>query len=443
MTTALAWVVILVLCAGWMTSHRGPMEESEGPSTVPFASQLAGRLVMAAKQALRGWHVSPEMLLQNGAPLAEGEPVERIAYAILVAAVDSPERGLARLEALVPLDDPSADLAEADRVLAEAVRTRLARWIDGASSAERALPPAEAERLGYFADVLAGGVAPSSAVLLWLVLFGGWYLVAALAGVALLLLLLVAAALGLVRSRLTVPSGRGGVYAETFAVWMLLFFGNSALLGLAGRALDVPHAAFLAALVAMFGSLAALGWPVLRGVPFGEVRKDVGLEWGRGPLRETLAGFGAYSIALPLLFLGAIVMILLTRLVDQGGAPSHPAVEGIGAAGPGGLVLVFLLACIAAPIVEETMFRGVLYRHLRDATGRAGTALSFAASALVTSVLFAAIHPQGLLFIPVLAGLAIGFCIARELRGSLWPGMVAHAITNFVTLSLNVVLWSA
>jgi membrane protease YdiL (CAAX protease family) len=206
---------------------------------------------------------------------------------------------------------------------------------------------------------------------------------------------------------------------------------------------ESPAAPFLAGLIATFGSLAALAWPVVRGVPFREVRSDIGLHAGRGPIVETLAGIGGYAIALPLLAAGAIVMLILTRIFEGEGTPSHPAVEGIASAGRLGLVAILFLACVAAPVVEEIMFRGVLYRHLRDATGRAGIVLSFAGSALISSVLFAAIHPQGLLFIPVLSGLAIGLCITRELRGSLWPCMVAHALTNFVTVTLNVVLVAA
>lgn len=375
--------------------------------------------------------------------MREGQPVERIAYAILVAELESPERGIEMLSRLLPDDDPSGDLAATDRALATAVRERLERWELGAAPAERALEPADAERLGYFADILAGSVAPSFALLVSLAAIGGWYAFVALAGVVLLCTLPVLAVMGKLPTRIATPSGRGGVYAETFALWMFLFLGISALLGKVLGSVEAPAAPFLGGVVAMFGSLAALAWPVVRGVPFREVRSDIGLHAGRGPLVETAAGVGGYAIALPLLIAGVIVMLILTRIFQGQGTPSHPAVEGIASAGGLGILAVFLLACVAAPVVEEIMFRGVLYRHLRDATGRAGVALSFAGSALISSVLFAAIHPQGLLFIPVLSGLAIGYCITRELRGSLWPCMVAHALTNFVTVTLNVVLAAA
>jgi membrane protease YdiL (CAAX protease family) len=104
--------------------------------------------------------------------------------------------------------------------------------------------------------------------------------------------------------------------------------------------------------------------------------------------------------------------------------------------------IVLLLAAVIAPIVEETMFRGVLYRHLREMTGRLGGALSFFISAVVASFIFAAIHPQGWLGIPPLMGIAIGLSIAREWRGSLIPSMVAHGVNNGLVMAILLVALS-
>jgi membrane protease YdiL (CAAX protease family) len=54
---------------------------------------------------------------------------------------------------------------------------------------------------------------------------------------------------------------------------------------------------------------------------------------------------------------------------------------------------------------------------------------------------FAVVHPQGLIAVPVLMGLALGFTLAREWRGSLVPGMVAHSLNNgLVTLLILLTL---
>ena len=125
-----------------------------------------------------------------------------------------------------------------------------------------------------------------------------------------------------------------------------------------------------------------------------------------------------------------------------GRLPTHPVV---GLAGGNWWVRlqIVIAASVTAPILEETMFRGVLYRHLREATRRWGFAASFLVSGLVNSFLFAAIHPQGLLAVPALMGLALGFTLAREWRGTLLPCMIAHGLSNgLVTLLLFAALGS-
>jgi membrane protease YdiL (CAAX protease family) len=80
--------------------------------------------------------------------------------------------------------------------------------------------------------------------------------------------------------------------------------------------------------------------------------------------------------------------------------------------------------------VEETMFRGVLYRHLREATAGRSRWRSVVISALVAAFIFAALHSQGLLGILPLMALACGFTAAREWRASLVPSMTVHALHN-------------
>jgi membrane protease YdiL (CAAX protease family) len=99
---------------------------------------------------------------------------------------------------------------------------------------------------------------------------------------------------------------------------------------------------------------------------------------------------------------------------------------------------VLLLASVIAPIVEETMFRGVLYRHLREASSRLGFVLSILVSAVLVSFVFAVIHPQGLEAVPLLMALAFAFCLMREWRGTLLPSMIAHGINNGLVLSLLI-----
>jgi membrane protease YdiL (CAAX protease family) len=97
---------------------------------------------------------------------------------------------------------------------------------------------------------------------------------------------------------------------------------------------------------------------------------------------------------------------------------------------------ILLLAAVIAPIIEETIFRGVLYRHLREGTAQWRTGASIAFSVGFNGFVFAAIHPQGLLAIPALMSVATGLSLAREWRGSLVAPMVMHGVSNGVLMLL-------
>ncbi len=250
-------------------------------------------------------------------------------------------------------------------------------------------------------------------------------------GAILLLLGLFLCHRGLLRGGLSF-SGNGGIYAETFAAYLVLF----QVLGYATRWLPASNARLLLMAAVMVASLAALAWPVLRGVPWSQVRRDLGLGAGRRPLLELFLGVVSYVTALPLVLAGLFLMLALTGLARQLGypvspfGPAHPIVGLALRADAWTWLQVALVACVLAPLVEEIMFRGVLYRHLREATGRWHPAFSVLLSAVASSFVFAAVHPQGLLGIPVLMALAGAFALAREWRETLIPPMIAHGLNN-------------
>jgi membrane protease YdiL (CAAX protease family) len=97
---------------------------------------------------------------------------------------------------------------------------------------------------------------------------------------------------------------------------------------------------------------------------------------------------------------------------------------------------------LLVPITEEIMFRGVLYRHLREVFGRWGWLVSLFLSLLISSLLFAVIHPQGALGVPVLAAVAIVLALLREWRASLIAPIVTHMIVNGVTTTLVLLIFA-
>jgi membrane protease YdiL (CAAX protease family) len=83
--------------------------------------------------------------------------------------------------------------------------------------------------------------------------------------------------------------------------------------------------------------------------------------------------------------------------------------------------------------MEETMFRGALFHHLRRRWGWLG-------SASVVAVIFAIIHPYGWVAVPALGSTALVLAALREWRGSIIAPMVAHACHNFIATTALLLL---
>jgi membrane protease YdiL (CAAX protease family) len=157
-------------------------------------------------------------------------------------------------------------------------------------------------------------------------------------------------------------------------------------------------------------------------------------------------------MALPLAFVGILITLVLINATTGTGAdgdafgrtpiPAHPIIGVLAGADWWGRIQVFILGCVIAPVVEEIMFRGLLYRHIREWGRRTPRGFSILLGALLVSFLFALIHPQGFLAIPPLMALAIMFALLREWRGSLVPSIVAHGINNGLLLTFFTLMFS-
>lgn len=243
------------------------------------------------------------------------------------------------------------------------------------------------------------------------------------------------------------------VLLEVFAAYLVLAIASSVIGewvgGLIGGAsgasarIEMAHFGFL--LISQVGVvIASLAWWRVRGGSWATLRSAAGLHLGRGPGSTLGAGLLGYMMAVVLAVGGFMVTAILSWLVgaERFGSPTHPIHEVLAGGGPLGIAIVIALGVVMAPIVEEIFFRGALYRGLRDRIGTSSAALVAGAvgATLVSSLFFGAIHPQGLLFAPVLAGLGAGFCIVREWTGSVVPGVIAHALNNGLILGLSIVL---
>jgi membrane protease YdiL (CAAX protease family) len=258
------------------------------------------------------------------------------------------------------------------------------------------------------------------------------------------------AMLGKLVSGLRSPATYHGIYAETFACWMVLFLILQIGAVMIGSVWT--DGALLVLFVAFFASLFALAWPVFRGIPFATVRRDIGWTLGRQPAAEVALGPAGYLMGLPIFAIGVAItfgFLLIQKSfspepgpLDPVGGPSHPIIQELIQPNWAVRIQLLMLASIAAPIVEETMFRGVLFRHLRDATRRWGSVISIAMATAVNSFIFAIIHPQGWVAVPALMALAVNFSLMREWRGTLIPAMMMHAIQNGLVVGLLIFIFS-
>lgn len=109
--------------------------------------------------------------------------------------------------------------------------------------------------------------------------------------------------------------------------------------------------------------------------------------------------------------------------------------------GPLAFVLVLVAAALLAPFVEELFFRGFLFGVYRR---RQPLWVAY----LVSSVLFTLLHLEpNRMDVPQMAGLSVGILLLAMMlawlyqrTGSLYPGMLAHAVNNATGLILFYML---
>lgn len=196
--------------------------------------------------------------------------------------------------------------------------------------------------------------------------------------------------------------------------------------------------------------VAAALWPLARGVSLARWRELVGLTWGRpgsGLVREIGCGVVGYMAVLPLFVVGTVVNLFVLRALTPAGGgqsggggagapvpppmPENPLIDIVGGLGGLELALFVLLAVAWAPLVEEVVFRGAMFRHLR---ARAGLALS----AVVTAVVFGLLHGYAWYLLTPVIMLGLGFALLRQWRGSLVACITAHAIHNGIVTGVLV-----
>ncbi len=455
----IAWFVVLLVAGGSIALQSmdatAPIVDAEGEietgnaSHIQEPSDLAGlgddAMVTIQGRPLLGMMtlVPSEFESEIDKLLVNRQPVQQIRGWILLG-VNDPDAGIKGLRELASLDDKTVPV----KVVTAALHA--AEAMAGDPSFDEAHLQSELGWFGNLAWAIGGDSAEleamqNSARNVVIVLAIGICVLAlsALAGLVLGIIALVKINDGSLRSGLQPPDMLHGLYAETFAVWLVLF--NVLSIAAVIIATEIGAAPFTVLLVFFPASLFALVWPSLRGSTLARTCADIGWTQGRGIVREIGAGIVGWMGMLPIQFIGIVCTLTLMAIagVAEGDtdAPTHPIIDALG--DPFAVFTAFMVAVVLAPIVEETVFRGLLYRQLRSVSRFRRGAISVLASASITGLLFAAIHPQGVLGIPALMSIAIAVAFAREWRGSLIAPMLMHAMNNAmaVTAMLIIIKW--
>lgn len=151
------------------------------------------------------------------------------------------------------------------------------------------------------------------------------------------------------------------------------------------------------------------------------------------------SGIGAY--------VAAILVTALMYAILPFPEPVSPAGNFAKTLSPTAFIFFALSACVAAPILEELLFRGLLQNMLRAGfrngfVGRlAGTRVADGFGIVLTAAIFAIAHGTLSGFPPLFVmGLAMGLLYART--NNLYASMTLHAINNIIATMalLSVVL---
>jgi membrane protease YdiL (CAAX protease family) len=146
------------------------------------------------------------------------------------------------------------------------------------------------------------------------------------------------------------------------------------------------------------------------------------------------SGVATFLVSLPLLLLTSKLSEVVLQAFSLPVERQSLIAMFANAESPWMLITLIVLAIVMAPVTEELVFRGGLFRYCR-------TRMPRWASLLVPALLFASLHVnwvtlEGLASFAPLAVLAIMFSLAYERTGHIGTPMVAHALFNLNTVIL-------
>lgn len=99
---------------------------------------------------------------------------------------------------------------------------------------------------------------------------------------------------------------------------------------------------------------------------------------------------------------------------------------------PSGKILAALALVVAGPILEEVIYRGLIYGKLRKNH-------SLITSILTVSILFGFLHGQWNVGVDVFA-LSVVACLMRETTGTIYAGIILHILKNAIAFYMLFII---
>ncbi len=157
-----------------------------------------------------------------------------------------------------------------------------------------------------------------------------------------------------------------------------------------------------------------------------------GLQWPRrGDAAWAAAGVG-------MVLVGRLVVVAVADSATHGRAGEQAQNLDVHSTSPAVYAVLGVVVVLVAPLVEETMFRGLLLRTFMRRLG-------FWPAALLSSLIFALFHTyevDTLAGASTLAGvvfvLGVTNCLLARWSGRLAPGMIVHALFNALAILVLV-----
>jgi membrane protease YdiL (CAAX protease family) len=428
---AVSWIFIIATIIFSQSPVYRALKLPPPDSAADLQAQLAGKYIVGIKHLIGQHPALKGRIAQLGKDLQKNQDRNtRLTYIPILAELSGREAAMAELKRLAEnptnagtardlqiflrlYGDGDASLDSQQRIVLKRYR-----WI-GELALSQDKPDSDPARKAVLRSAFR---MVFLLVALMLVIF-----MAVFAGLILLTIAIILRARGHLPGRLVMPENPGNLLLESFAIYMTGFMALPALI-----LMFWPDFRVGAIALSVFAVILAILWPCLQGSDWRSFRESLGWHCGRGFWREAGAGILGYIAGLPLLLGAAVFVLLLARHVGK--IPVHPMVNEFGR-GPLQMVIWGFLACVWAPVVEETFFRGALFGYFRRY-------LPWAPSGILTGTIFAIIHPQGWIAVPALAVIGFNLSAIREWRGSIVASMSAHALNNGAALLLLIIILS-